>query len=1096
MVTRLRRGMLAVLLSAGLALTGGAGAVAQEAPPPDVEPRQFQIGLLATEGATRALEAWGPTAAALNAAAAAQQLPYGFSIKPHNHGSLIEAVESASVDLLLTDSASFVAAEVKNGARAMLSMAHMWDDQALDMTGALVFVRSDSAVRSLGQLEGKKIMAVAKNDFAGWWLAEQEIRKHRLDPRDLMSEVVFSGGNEREVIYAVQSGLVDVGVIRAGMLETLARKGVVDLADFAPVSRLAVEGYPFWVSTPLFPEWVMAAMPDMPEEALALVINTLLQVTPEDAASRAAGDAVWQAPQNYQAVHDLLISLRVRPYENYYLQAANRIYQTYKWLILGVAALSLLSLAFLIYELRRNMQLAEERRDVLKSETRSKKFYRSAIEEHTVFCMLTPDGTITHVNERFLKVSARSRQGLISQSLDMLLDTKDHTRLHDEIMTSMELGVPWSGALKLNKNDGSPAWVQCTFIPVTSSSEQLSEVAMVATDVTKTTQGVSEKRFHNTLELIQDQVFVMRPHSFEFLHCNEAAERHLAKRSTGGDWRGKGAEDFITAEDFRTLALRSEAIVEGPQRRVTWETEAKDGTVYEISLEYAEPDQDESRLIAIYRDITERKAAEKAKNEFIATVSHELRTPLTSMKGALGLALSGAVGEMPEKMNKLVTMANSNCDRLVMMINDILDLEKIEAGKMEFNLVSCDLRDLIAAAMEANHFYAEKFGVKFVSNIRQEDIEHLTMGDVGRLRQVMDNLMSNAAKFSPKGSEIIVSLFEHKGSWRISIRDFGSGIPAAAQGRIFDKFSQADSSDTRSKGGTGLGLAIVKQIVENHDGRIFFVSVEEVGTEFFVDLPRIEDGKVVPIAAENGEAIAFSEFAEPAVVPVGDLAEQAVSQLLQRARAVGASVEVEFGRVNALQVAKGRGAVSQSTILAWMSAEGRALLSSLVETKKLDNREALVVEMTLPAPDEKGQAPQLTDAVPLVHDWMVQAVAAVGGSDEEGAKAPELTCTLVSGDATTVGWAADSGYQVVDDTLQAATMADQEPQDAIILYHNVDESGVATIFPLSDGNLPKGLPVTVLVTHQEQAESERGVVSKFAGGEMGGRGRARRRNAS
>jgi len=1090
----LTRVAFAVMLCAGLLLSSSGSSVAQDAAE-QVEVREVQIGILATEGATRVLEAWAATADLLDDAAAAQGLPFSFSIKPHTHDSLNEAIENSSIDLLMTDPASFVAAEVQYGARAMLSMAHMWESQAFDQTGALVFVRAESTIRSLDQLEDKKIMAVAENDFSGWWLAEQEIRKHRLDPKDILADVVFSGGNEREVIYAVQSGLVDVGVIRAGVLEALAKKGVVDLSEFAPVSLKSHVEYPFWVSTPLFPEWVLAGLPDMPEDGLALVINTLLSVTPDSAASTAARGAVWQAPQNYQLVHDLLISLRVRPYENYLLQAASRIYQTYKWGILGVFAFCLVSLSFLVFELRRNMQLAEERRDVLKSETRSKKFYRSAIEQHTVFAMLTRDGNISHVNERFLKASERSRQGLINQPLDILLDEGDHTVLSEEIMTSMELGVSWSGALKLNKEDGSSAWVQCTFIPVTSSSEQLSEVAMVATDVTKTTQGVSEKRFHNTLELIQDQIFVMRPDNFEFLHCNQAAERQLAKRSIGSDWHGKGAEDFVTAEDFKSLVLRSEAIIEGPQRRVTWETETKDGVVYEISLEFAQPDQDEPRLIAIYRDITERKAAEKAKNEFIATVSHELRTPLTSMKGALGLALSGALGEMPEKMNKLVTMADTNCDRLVMLINDILDLETIEAGKMDFNLESFDLRELISAALEANQFYAEKFGVSFCSEIHQKDIEHLTLGDVGRLRQVMDNLMSNAAKFSPKGSEIIVSLFEHKGSWRISIRDFGSGIPAKAQAGIFDKFSQADSSDTRSQGGTGLGLAIVKQIVESHDGRIFFISVEEVGTEFFVDLPRIEDGNVVPVTAVSSETVDFSGYAEQQAVPVGARAELAVNQLLQNARSISASVEVEFGRVNSLQVAKGRGAVSQSTILTWMSPEGRALLADLVQRKQIDNREALVVEMTLPAQTATGQGAQLSDVVPLVNDWMVQTIEEAESDDTDQEQNP-LNCALVSADNSTVNWAASTGYQVVGDTLQAATLVEEEEQDAIVLYHKSGESGVATVFPLNEGKLPEGLPVTVIVTNQEAARAERGVVSKFAGGETGNRGRARRRNAS
>lgn len=169
----------------------------------------------------------------------------------------------------------------------------------------------------------------------------------------------------------------------------------------------------------------------------------------------------------------------------------------------------------------------------------------------------------------------------------------------------------------------------------------LTEIAIVASDVTQTRSGVSEKRFNNALELIQDQVIVLRPGSYEMMYVNTSAEQLLITERMGGDWRGKKSSDFITADDFAALKMRAEATIAGPKRRVTWEVTGKYDVTYEISLEYVQPDQDEPRLVIIYRDISERKAVEKAKNEFIATVSHELRTPLTSMKGALGLATSG-----------------------------------------------------------------------------------------------------------------------------------------------------------------------------------------------------------------------------------------------------------------------------------------------------------------------------------------------------------------------------------------------------------------------------------------------------------------------
>lgn len=1064
-------------LSISLAQTGERGDTIQE----------FRIGVLATEGATRALEAWGPTAEYLTQAAEEASQPYRFMISPQTHDSMFDAIDAGELDMLLTDPAFFVATEVENGARPLLSKAHMWGDQAYDMTGALVFVRSDSTVRQLEQLEGRSVMAVARSDFAGWWLTEQELRKHRLDPQNMFSELVFSGGNEREVVYAVQSGLVDAGVIRAGVLEALAEQGAIDLGEFAAVSVMQHADFPFLVTTPLYPEWVLAALPSMPEPALTLIINSLLSVSPDAPESTIAAGAVWQAPQNYQPVHDLLISLRARPYENYFMQALTRIFKTYRLPILGLMVVILGSLAFLIYQLRRNIQLAEERKNVLQSEVRSKKFYRSAIEEHTVFCMLTKEGVISHVNDRFLKTSERTRSGLVNKPLTELLSEKDQSLLAQEILSSMEVGVPWAGPLMLNKEDGSAAWVQCTFIPVTSLSEELSEIAIVATDVTNTRKGASEARFQNTLELIQDQVVVMRPSTLELLHCNKAAEMRLVRNRIGGNWKGKKATDFITADDKEQLLMRAEAVIAGPQRRVTWEVDGKDGITYEISLEYAQPDQDEPRLIAIYRDISERKQAEKAKNEFIATVSHELRTPLTSMKGALGLALSGALGDMPEKMNKLITMADSNCDRLVMLINDILDLEKIEAGKMDFKMELLDLRELLDAALEANQFYAEKFGVSFRNDVHEPNQPYMTLGDKVRLRQVMDNLMSNAAKFSPKGAEIIVSLQNFNGRLRITVRDFGTGIPLASQPKIFEKFTQADSSDTRSKGGTGLGLSIAKLIVDNHKGNIFFVSDEGVGTEFFVDLPMVEGEEIVPIPKSEDEEVlpVFSELRiVDEAVETGDAAEGAINQLIDKLRAVSAELGIERGRVNAVQVARGRGVVSQSSVMSYLSATGRAMMTELVDGGLMDNREVMLLEMTLPT---GGETAKLAASFALVHEWIAEVANTEDGAPKGAA---------MSGDGEVTDWASENGYTITPDPAEVSRLAGEDKFDLVALYDENDDTGVVSIYPLTDGDLPEGLPVTLIATKFEATSAERGVVSKFSSGDGGGRGRARRRSAS
>ena len=242
-----------------------------------------------------------------------------------------------------------------------------------------------------------------------------------------------------------------------------------------------------------------------------------------------------------------------------------------------------------------------------------------------------------------------------------------------------------------------------------------------------------------------------------------------------------------------------------------------------------------SGFLGIAYDLTERKKLEQIKNEFISTVSHELRTPLTSIRGSLGLLVSGAVGEIPQRAQSLLGIANNNCERLVRLINDILDIEKIESGNMRFNKLGQRILPLIEHAIQATQPYADQFCVKFV--LQADCIDHFVSVDADRISQVIVNLLSNAAKFSPTGSNVDVKLEQIAGFVRTTVIDHGSGIAPEFQSRIFQKFAQADSSDTRQKGGTGLGLSISKAIVEKHNGKIDFETEAGVGTAFYFELP-------------------------------------------------------------------------------------------------------------------------------------------------------------------------------------------------------------------------------------------------------------------
>lgn len=240
----------------------------------------------------------------------------------------------------------------------------------------------------------------------------------------------------------------------------------------------------------------------------------------------------------------------------------------------------------------------------------------------------------------------------------------------------------------------------------------------------------------------------------------------------------------------------------------------------------------------VLRDLTERRRIARLEKEFVATVSHELRTPLTAIRGALGLLKNQAESQLPGNMVSLLDIAHNNSERLALLINDILDMEKIESGNMPFEIEAHQLMPLIQEAVESMHAYAEPHGVeiRIVSDVADASVR----ADRHRFLQIMANLLSNAVKFSPAGGIVDVAVAPSGEMVRVSVHDRGAGIPEEFQPRLFHKFARADSSDTRKHRGTGLGLSITKALVERMDGTIDF-KTGPGGTTFFFDLPAASE---------------------------------------------------------------------------------------------------------------------------------------------------------------------------------------------------------------------------------------------------------------
>lgn len=517
---------------------------------------------------------------------------------------------------------------------------------------------------------------------------------------------------------------------------------------------------------------------------------------------------------------------------------------------------------------------------------------------------------------------------------------------------------------------------------------------------------------------------------------------------------GVHPEDRARCDEAIQAALRGEKPYD-LEFRVCWPDGAirwikADGQVLRNAAGQAQ------RMVGINYDVTGRKQVERMKNEFISTVSHELRTPLTSIRGALGLVIDGFAGEVPEQAREMINIAHNNSERLVRLINDILDMEKIEAGKMTLELRPVELRSLLERAVADNAGYASEHQVRF--EIRGRVPELQVYVDHDRMLQVLANLLSNAAKFSPAGETVAVSAVLANGSARISVEDRGPGIPEEFQQRIFGKFAQADSSDTRQKGGTGLGLSITKAIVESHGGTIGFDTSADKGTVFHFDLPVRSAPRIVPAPAGDDSGAARILICED---------DPDIAQLLSLMLSQGGfQPEVAYTAKQAKEMLSQKPFVAMTLDLALPDQDGITLMRELRSQGSTRDLPIIVVS----AKAEQGQKEINGDAVGVI-DWLEKPIdadrlaralrAAVQSSAgarprilhiEDDLDILSVVAALLGNNARLVS------ARTLKDAIRTLT---EETFDLVILDLGLPDGSGEHVLPLLQRGAGKGTPVII-----------------------------------
>jgi len=372
--------------------------------------------------------------------------------------------------------------------------------------------------------------------------------------------------------------------------------------------------------------------------------------------------------------------------------------------------------------------------------------------------------------------------------------------------------------------NGEPEWMSGTHMDITQAEEAHAAVKR------------SERKLATLYNLSPVAMALNRMENGDFIECNPEF-----CRLTGYDEAELESMNYwqLTPEKYRAAEAEQLEALRASGRYGPYEKQYvhRDGHLIPVLLNgvLIESDTGDKQIWSIVQDITERKRVEQLKNEFVSAVSHELRTPLTSITGALGLALHGLLGEIPEKVRDILGIAQRNSRRLANLINDLLDMEKLVAGKMNFDLQTQPLLPIVEQSLEANRTYASQFEVSFT--LSNELGAALVRVDADRLQQVLANFLSNAVKFSPKGVTVDVRIEQLDKCARVSVIDHGPGISPEFRARLFEKFSQEDASSSRQRGGTGLGLAISKELIERMGGRIGFESELGQGACFYVTLP-------------------------------------------------------------------------------------------------------------------------------------------------------------------------------------------------------------------------------------------------------------------
>ncbi|HEX2913777.1 MAG TPA: PAS domain S-box protein [Chloroflexia bacterium] len=679
-----------------------------------------------------------------------------------------------------------------------------------------------------------------------------------------------------------------------------------------------------------------------------------------------------------------------------------------------------------------------------------------------------------------LGYSQEEIQAIGSDFFSNLVHPEDRLTLAESTqhLLAVKDGEIVEGEYRLRHRKGEWRWMYGRSI-VFKRGEQGQPVQVLGTaqDITSRKQAEqalreSEERYRDLFENASDLIQSVAPDG-SFLFVNRAWQNVLGYAEQ--DLKTLNLFDIIHPDCTKDCLQLFSRVLEGEHLdKIEATFVAKDGRVVQVegSANCKFVDGKAVSTRSIFRDVTHRREVDRLKSEFVSIVSHELRTPLTSIRGALGLIMGGVTGQLPPETYSMLKIAYKNSERLVLLINDILDIEKMESGKMNFNFKPQPLLPLLEQAITNNQAYGSQYNVHFLldrSALKAGD--PIINADSDRLMQVMTNLLSNAAKFSPTGETVTVRPVELGGRVRVEVSDRGPGIDENFRSRIFQKFAQAESNDSRSKGGTGLGLSIVKAIIDRHGGESGFDTTPGKGSTFYFELPEWSK-KAVPASTPT----ASSENAErntphPARILVCE-DNPAISDLLcEMLKDAGYEADRALSGEQALKlIEKGRYAAMTLDLLL-PDQDGLTLLREIRSRESTCHLPVVVVS----AMAAEGKA-ELNGAAIEVLDWINKPIdqdrllAAVESATRRPVQRPRVLhieddpdiCRVVTAILSTI---ADVDYAA--DLQTARQKLRENPYELVILDIGLPDGSGLELLPLLRTEVR--IPVVIFTAQEVQS---------------------------